>query len=468
MKTLKALLVTIVLAVLIFPLTVISATYFDLPGIKDYKYLENEKFPWDPPYIPEMLTWQMYANRRSNGWWLNVWHNFMNHEGNLRHQYYRVTARAYYDDYRQRIPQADASAETIPEGTPAMKEFMWWTYPPQLATMAYLNWDYYDTPRVRKDVDRWLYSPTMRRTRRMGGGDRSDCIGGGDFTYDDILGREVFEFDGTFIGVDYLYLDDLVWDTGFYDHARKFEKELTMGEKMPWMEEKGHTKLTYMATEILPSTVPTEDKPLTCVVVESIPKVDNYYLSKIVTWYLLPDDKRTAIDVREEHYDLKGNLWRIRSRAWSFYPSPLDPNLKHLFHSLEHIWDIQIDHRTVITFSLYPIPYNLQDKYVPEAIFDPNGLPNLSDPQPGIGVISDKVYGAGLYDNFRPMIPSKHPLFVDKFPEHRKIAQHLYEQEWIKEVMARDEASKKEHPDRKKWVTWENAPEEIKRVCVNP
>ena len=73
MKTLKALVVTIVLAVLIFPLTVLSTTYFELPGIKDYQYLENEKFPWDPPYIPEMLTWQMYANRRSNAWWLNVW-----------------------------------------------------------------------------------------------------------------------------------------------------------------------------------------------------------------------------------------------------------------------------------------------------------------------------------------------------------------------------------------------------------
>ena len=98
-----------------------------------------------------------------------------------------------------------------------MKEFFWWTYPPAAARQAYMVWDYYDTPKVRRDADRFIYFPTNKMVRRLGGGDRSDTPGGGDFTYDDILGREVFESFHKTIGFDYLYLDQCAYNFGKYD-----------------------------------------------------------------------------------------------------------------------------------------------------------------------------------------------------------------------------------------------------------
>ena len=49
MKTLKALMFTVLVAALVFPLTVISYDYYQLPGIKDYKYMGAEDFPWTAP-----------------------------------------------------------------------------------------------------------------------------------------------------------------------------------------------------------------------------------------------------------------------------------------------------------------------------------------------------------------------------------------------------------------------------------
>ena len=470
MKTLKALMLTILVAALIFPLTVISYDYYQLPGIKDYKYMDGENFPWTAPFHPEQLNWQMFASRRPGGWLFTTFAGLVNHEGHIRHYSHRVCSRAEYRTYADRIPKDDPSKEFIKPGNVAMYEFFWWTFPPAAARQAFLIWDYYDTPTLRKDADRFLFFPTNKMVRRMGGGDRSDTPGGGDFTYDDILGREVFESYHKAIGFDYLYLDEVAYDFGKFDFCRQ-NKDALFHKEMPWQKEVGMEGmlLTSMANNIHPDLIPTEDKPLECVVVESISKVPGYYLSKSLTWYVLPNlPHHPAVDIRNENYDRDGNLWRIWARGWTYYPNMFDENLKHFFHGMEHIWDIKIDHRSIHSFNLQLVPYDQHDKYTPVKIYQPSNLPTLRDPNPyEIGERWDKMdQQNAFYEDFRPMMPSKPPLFLGKFPDNRSISEHLLDRDYIKEVVAREEASNKAHPNRKKWFLYKDAPERLTKVIL--
>jgi hypothetical protein len=114
------------------------------------------------------------------------------------------------------------------------------------------------------------------------------------------------------------------------------------------------------------------------------------------------------------------------------------------------------------------VPYDQRDKYTPVKIYQPSNLPTLRDPNPyEIGERWDKFdQQNAMYEDFRPMMPSKPALFLGKFPNQRSISQHLLDRDYIKEVVAREEASKKAHPNRKKWFLYKDAPERLTKVIL--
>lgn len=71
------------------------------------------------------------------------------------------------------------------------KTMMFFTYPGDVRGTGFLTWDY-DDP--RKEDDRWLYLPALKKTRRISGkSSKTDYFMGSDFTYDDMGSRNVDE-----------------------------------------------------------------------------------------------------------------------------------------------------------------------------------------------------------------------------------------------------------------------------------
>ena len=71
------------------------------------------------------------------------------------------------------------------------KKIMFFTYPGDVKGTGFLTWDYDDT---KKDDDKWLYLPAMKKTRRISGSSsKTDYFMGTDFTYDDMGSRNVDE-----------------------------------------------------------------------------------------------------------------------------------------------------------------------------------------------------------------------------------------------------------------------------------
>lgn len=71
------------------------------------------------------------------------------------------------------------------------KSIMFFSYPGDVKGTGFLTWDY---DQAGKDDDKWLYLPSMKKTRRISGSSaKKDFFMGSDFTYDDMGSRNIDE-----------------------------------------------------------------------------------------------------------------------------------------------------------------------------------------------------------------------------------------------------------------------------------
>ncbi|MCD4812349.1 outer membrane lipoprotein-sorting protein [bacterium] len=70
------------------------------------------------------------------------------------------------------------------------KSIMVFKAPADVKGTGFLQFDY-DDP--KKDDDKWLYMPALRKTRRISGAGKNDYFMGSDFTYDDMGNRNIDE-----------------------------------------------------------------------------------------------------------------------------------------------------------------------------------------------------------------------------------------------------------------------------------
>ncbi|KGN97052.1 hypothetical protein HQ36_08455 [Porphyromonas gingivicanis] len=78
------------------------------------------------------------------------------------------------------------------------KGIMFFQFPSDVKGTGFLTWDYEDP---KKDDDKWLYLPAMKKTRRISGSSaKTEYFMGSDFTYDDMGQRNVDEDVHTLLG----------------------------------------------------------------------------------------------------------------------------------------------------------------------------------------------------------------------------------------------------------------------------
>ena len=75
------------------------------------------------------------------------------------------------------------------------KSIMFFLSPADVKNTSFLTYDYDE---AEKDDDTWLYLPALRKVKRIASGDKSGAFMGSDFTYSDVGGLEIDQWDFKF------------------------------------------------------------------------------------------------------------------------------------------------------------------------------------------------------------------------------------------------------------------------------
>jgi len=74
------------------------------------------------------------------------------------------------------------------------KSIMFFQSPPDMKGTGFLSFNYDD---ANKDTDQWLYLPALKKVKRIASGDRGGSFLGSDFTYSDLTGFELKDYNYT-------------------------------------------------------------------------------------------------------------------------------------------------------------------------------------------------------------------------------------------------------------------------------
>jgi hypothetical protein len=282
-----------------------------------------------------------------------------------------------------------------PPGHEYMRAFSQFTYPPESDGDQQLWFEYRTDLTFTKKQDRYMYRPSLRRIRRQPQPRREDRFPNNAQSFDDLQGRDPWEFTWTVLGTDTLYstvrfpnLRPVVTitnqDGSTYDRDTKTFK--IMGDSYP----------AY-----------TNDSGVECYVVESTPRPEwlpDYYRSKLIYWI----DKKFFCPLRIEQYDREGKLILVAERLErSEYPE--DGRLGYT-PLIVLYWTTDIDLMTAGFHDYHKKMNWLNDHW--ESYFNAEFLRRgwVLSPYKSRGEVPspDQFY-------LRPL------LYPEKFPEHRRI-----------------------------------------------
>lgn len=344
----------------------------EVPRHNKFKYLPEEIYPFEPPFTGEEVSFLgediIFPGRSCKDEAAHL--ATVNKRGHMLQVAWMFKTKFYYDGFAEKLYKLK------PEDVEA-KHLIIYDFPPEERGRGHLFWDVKDTPDSPREQERWIYYNSLRRVRRIQGGEGRDNLLETDFTYDDDFMRDSWEHSHKIIGIDTLYENN---------GRKKF-----MGDTGPY----------------------TDDGGVECYVVFSKPGAPwadrkDYYLSQWVTWY----DRHTFAIVRVEQWDKKGNLFKIHCKCydnWDQMAKQPRDNRDRLVRMEWYAWDLDLDHESWARI----IPPTRFGGDCPEDIFtvrymknqrswrdDLNNIPRLKHPEE---------------------FPPKPPLWPEKFSEYRNV-----------------------------------------------
>lgn len=208
----------------------------------------------------------------------------------------RVLMKLITKNGRQRVREMTMLRKNSGPVGGEQKYFIYFHKPADVKKMALMVYKY-----PERDDDRWLFVPAINMTRRIAARDKTSSFVGSDFTYEDISGR------------------DLEADTHILE-----KEELSNGKNV--------------------------------YIVKSIPKSADVNYRYKRSWI----DKDTFLPLKEEYYDLKGELIRI-------FTAERIENIKNIPTVMERsMKNIQSGHRTEVTFLTTDYNTNIEDSLFTE------------------------------------------------------------------------------------------------------
>jgi hypothetical protein len=296
----------------------------ETPRDSQVPYLPAERFPFSPPYTAEEMGIRSMEFPHSPFW-----------NCTLIDIAATVTNTGFLDQRVTIIPilylPTGGFAEQLYTTKPGQEVYRWLSQsvsPPERYGNQTLYVGYRNDLTFTTKLDLFAYSPALRRVRRQPQPRREDRLPNSASTFDDLIGRDAWEFKWRILGTDILYQTvrfpvtrqtaTLTDDKGNYVEVPAKELKL-MGNDYPLY---------------------TADGGVKCFVVEAVPNPEwlkNYYIGKMIYWL----DQQSFFPLRIEEYDKEGNLVFVNVRVGTrANPMLGDRGYAVLF---DLWWDIPID-----------------------------------------------------------------------------------------------------------------------------
>jgi hypothetical protein len=294
-------------------------------------YLPAEKYPFEAPFTAEELGYRL-MNFSHNARWPHT----------IADSFGSITKAGYLTQSTTVLRISIVSEE---EGVPGqiytapgdefLRMFYHYIYPPSRKDMQGL-WVYKRTDKDKKTkTDNFLYSPSLRRVRRLPQSRRDSPLTEAAQSLDDVLGRDAWEFSWRIIGADVLY------ETVRFPVTRP---SMTLARPDGTFYDVSTADLKIMG-DVYPFYV--GNKGLECWVVVAEPREDwlpNYAASRIIYWV----DKHYHYPVRIEQHKPNGQLLSIQVRLAKLENPTLGP--EGYANLLVIYWDPKLD---LSTYSLH-------------------------------------------------------------------------------------------------------------------
>jgi outer membrane lipoprotein-sorting protein len=208
----------------------------------------------------------------------------------------RVMMRLITKGGKERIRELTMIRKNYGPSGGEQKYFIYFFKPADVRDMTFMVYKY-----PKRDDDRWLFIPAINMIKRIAARDKNSSFVGSDFTYEDVSGR------------------DLEDDT----HIMVKEEKLENRE---------------------------------CYVIKSTPKAGDVNYSYKLSWI----DKENFLPLKEEYYDLKGELMRVFTadeiKNIKGFPTVIKRTMRNA----------QSGHRTEVTFTKTDYNIGVDDRLFSE------------------------------------------------------------------------------------------------------
>ena len=177
------------------------------------------------------------------------------------------------------------------------KSVMVFLKPADVKGVGYLSVSY---DKEGKNDDRWLYMPSLKKTRRITGSSSGDDFMGTDFTYDDMSGHEVEDYDYT-LQADADVNGKKCWNVVCIPKVKSnYSKYIT------WVDQ-----LSYIP--IKAEFYDKQGKLLKVMEVQSLKKIDGFWTVEKVQMENIQKKHKTVIETKKIEYNrnVKDDLFRV-------------------------------------------------------------------------------------------------------------------------------------------------------------
>jgi hypothetical protein len=317
----------------------------ETPRDAQLPYLPAERFPFSPPYTAEEMGIRSMEFPHSPFW-----------DCTLIDIGATVTNTGSMDQRASIIPTLylpkGGFAEHLYTTKPGQELYRWLSQsvlPPERYGNQTLYVGYRNDLTFTTKFDFFAYSPALRRVRRQPQPRREDRLPNNAQTFDDLIGRDAWEFRWRILGTDILY------STIRFPVTR---------QTAVLMDEKGnYIDVAASDIKLMGKDYPlyTADGGVKCFVVEAVPRQEwlkDYYVSKLIYWL----DQQAFFPLRIEEYDKEGKLVFVNARIGTHgNPALGDHGYAVLF---DMWWDMNIDLLSASIHGILPRTWSEEDRKI--------------------------------------------------------------------------------------------------------
>jgi hypothetical protein len=356
----------------------------------EQSYLPEEPYPFSAPYTAEEVGYRL-MNFTHMARWSHVMADIF---GSVTKTGYlsqsAMSGMVSHKGAAGPVEQIDGEP-----GDVYSDQIYYYTYPPKDDGVQQM-WNLRRTgPDQATKLDYFAYSPSLRRVRRQPPPRRETQFPDSVQSFDDVVGREAWEFSWRFIGADILY------ETVRFPNTRPI---MTLARADGSFYDKDPTKFKMLGDDYPKYRA---DGGVDCFVIVSEPQRDwlpDYGISKLIYWI----DQHFFYPLRIEQYDSDGNLKTIQVRLAQQEKADL-PGGEGYTNSQAVYLDISLD---LTAFSVHDSHKAVEWTEEEKALFTPDFMRRrwLTHPRKSFALIDspDQFY-------LRPHI------FAERFPTERSI-----------------------------------------------